>query len=102
MAEKRRTSSRIKIEPAAKRRLSEQISEKPKTVEKAAKTAATTASGKDASAKAVKDTPVTTLPTKISDSKALPVLNALQSLHLLDNEYQSMKDRHVKSSLLQL
>jgi hypothetical protein len=93
MAEKRRTSSRIKTEPAAKRRLSEQISEKPKAVEKAVKTTATTASGKDALAKVVKDTPVTTLPTKISDNKPLPVLSALQSLNLLDADYQSMKDR---------
>jgi hypothetical protein len=93
MAEKRRTSSRIKTEPAAKRRLSEQIPEKPKTIEKATKTNATTASGKDASAKAVKEVPVLTLPTKISDSKPLPVLNALQSLSLLDSEYQSMRDR---------
>jgi hypothetical protein len=90
---KRRTSSRIKTEPAAKRRLSELEAEEAKAAEKPAKSAAAAASRKDAAAKPVKDTPVLTLPTKITDSKPLPVLSALQSLSLMDSEYQSVKDR---------
>jgi hypothetical protein len=90
MAEKRRQSSRIKTEPAAKRRISESLVEKPKVPEKAAK-ATPVGAGKDT--KTAKDNPVATLPTKISDSKPLPVLAALQSLNLLDSEYQSMRER---------
>jgi hypothetical protein len=93
---KRRTSSRIKTEPAAKRRLSELEAEEAKAAEKPTKSSAGAASKKDAAAKAVKETPVLTLPTKISDNKPLPVLSALQSLSLLDSEYQSVKERWVR------
>lgn len=91
MVEKRRTSSRIKAEPAAKRLQTESIQEKPKAAEKPAKSAI--AAGKEA-AKAAKEAAGPTLPTKVSDSKPLPVLNAFQELKLLgDGDYQTVKER---------
>jgi hypothetical protein len=89
MAEKRRTSARIKAEPTSKRtRYSEEIQEKPKSTPKATKTAG----AKDVP-KAPKEPAPPTLPTRITENKSLPVLEAIQGLKLLDTEYQSIKER---------
>ncbi|KAF2437146.1 hypothetical protein EJ08DRAFT_728819 [Tothia fuscella] len=95
MEGKRRTSSRIKAEPAAKRRYSEEIHEKAKSTPRKLISAAT----KDV-AKTPKEPAASTLPTRITEAKPLPVLEAMQALKLLDTEYQSIKESGVLAAAL--
>jgi hypothetical protein len=103
MAEKRKLPARERREPAAKRRISEAISESSSRRKKSTPSALTQASTPVAEPEperqATPEPIEEPLPTKVKDADPLPTrIKAQPSLTLSDNEYQSFAERYIPLS----
>lgn len=100
MAEKRKLPARERREPAAKRRVSEAISEssnkRKKTTPSALNQTSTPVAEPTPERQATPEPIEEPLPTKIKDADPLPTrIKAQPSLTLSDKEYQSFAERYI-------
>lgn len=106
MAEKRKLPARERREPAAKRRVSEAISESSSRRKKStpALTQASTPVAEPTPERQATPEPVEEpLPTKVKDADPLPTrIRAQPSLTLSDKEYQSFAERYFFSTCFNL